>query len=68
MIKICCVCRKFEQEGQWLGEPVSPPQSVSHVYCPSCFEDFMDELDMYALQKWSKSVYTVVDAGQLLVA
>jgi len=64
MVKVCCVCRKIKQEGQWLGDKVSIGQKVSHVYCPSCFNDLMDAVDRYALQKWSRSVYMVIDAGQ----
>jgi hypothetical protein len=64
MKRVCCVCRRVEQDGQWLKNPVSAQQRVSHVYCPLCYEDLMDEIDRYALQKWNKSVYTIMNAGQ----
>ena len=68
MIKVCCVCRKSENKGQWLRETLSQHQGVSHVYCPSCFEGFMEDLDRFALKKGNKSVYTVIDTGTLLGA
>ncbi len=62
MVRVCCVCRKIEQCGQWLRTAVYPGQKVSHAYCPACFDDLMDAIDRYALQEWSRSVYTVVEA------
>lgn len=64
MTRMCCVCRKVEYEEGWKDGPVSHFQTVSHVYCPPCYEDLMDEIDRYASQKSYKSIYTIVHAGQ----
>jgi len=68
VVKVCCVCRKMEQQGQWLSNYPPSLHRVSHVYCPSCFAELMDRLDRYSLQKWNRSVYTVIETGQLLEA
>lgn len=68
MIKVCCVCGKIEQQGQWLGSPLSTRPRVSHVYCPCCFDALMDRIDRFSLQKWNRSVYTVIETGQRLGA
>ncbi len=64
MIRVCCVCRKVEKKGQWITTLSSTLQKVSHVYCPICYEDVLDKIERYALRRWNKSVYTVVDADR----
>lgn len=65
MIRMCCVCRKVENKGNWQDQPeAATEKKVSHVYCPPCYEDLMDEIDRYAMQKLTRSVYTVIHAGQ----
>jgi hypothetical protein len=68
MVKVCCVCRKFEQKGQWKNTIAITCKKVSHVYCPLCFNDLMGEIDRYAMQKWSKSVYTVIETSEPLAS
>jgi len=65
MIKVCCVCGKVERRGEWVKEKGPVRQGSSHVYCPFCYEELMDDIDRYILQRWSKSVYTVINTGQL---
>lgn len=62
MIRMCCMCRKIEQEGLWEKQQAPHTRKVSHVYCPLCYEDLMDEIDRFALQRMNKSIYTVVHA------
>lgn len=65
MERICCVCRKVEQGGQWNKTPVPVGQKVSHVYCPHCYNELLDEIERYAMQRLGKSVYTVLHAGSV---
>jgi len=66
MIRECCVCRRIENDGHWIRNYLAVAhQLVSHVYCPSCFEGFMERLDGLSRRKASKEVYTVVEAGRL---
>ena len=60
MIRMCCVCRKVEKKGSWQLEKVSHTLAVSHVYCPPCYEDLLDEIDRYAGQKLNRAIYTNV--------
>lgn len=68
MIRMCCVCQKSEFEGQWQRIPAVAAKKVSHVYCPLCYEDLMADIERFALQTLSKSVYAVVNTGQYQVA
>lgn len=68
MKRVCCVCRKVEHEGQWYEYSVATVRSVSHVYCPHCYQDLMDEIDRYALHQLSKTVYTVRTTGAMGIA
>lgn len=65
MIKVCCVCRKFEQEGQWQAKLVPFWTKVSHVYCPQCFDDFMNAIDRYTVQIYGGSNAPVIASGSL---
>ena len=42
MVRMCCVCRRVERQGQWrsLALPV-PDAVVTHGYCPECFVEAM---------------------------
>jgi len=45
MTKICCVCRKVEQNGDWHAEYVlSTADLLTHGYCPTCYDDAMEDL------------------------
>ena len=50
MTKICCVCRRVEQDNHWKNDYIfSSTERVSHGYCPLCFDVIMSELtDYYA--------------------
>ena len=63
MTRICCVCKKSEFEGQWKRMPAGAVHKMSHGYCPLCYEIVMDEIERFALQTLSKSVYAVVNTG-----
>jgi len=45
MIRMCCVCRKVEQEGRWRqGAELFRKEFVTHGYCPECFAAAMTEI------------------------
>jgi len=45
MTKICCVCSKVEQDGDWITVCVTTAtERLTHGYCPICFDDVMDDL------------------------
>lgn len=65
MIRICCVCRRREEEGQWRSEKVGRDQRVSHAYCPGCYEGLMEEIERYAIMKFNQSIYSNVYRKEL---
>ena len=45
MTKVCCVCSKVEQDGDWITDCVtSAMEQFTHGYCPACFDDEMENL------------------------
>ena len=58
MIHVCCVCKRYEIDGEWLesvGFKVSegtfnfielsiPPGQQTHGYCPICYEEITNEI------------------------
>ena len=46
MRRICCVCQRIEQEGEWRSDLfLSEDQMVTHGYCPECFGEAMAEVE-----------------------
>lgn len=48
MTKMCCVCHRAEENGEWL--PLHPGADnhdtrVTHGYCPECFAATMGQLE-----------------------
>jgi hypothetical protein len=42
MRRICCVCQRIEQEGEWRSALfLSVDEMVTHGYCPECFDEAM---------------------------
>ncbi len=56
MTRMCCICNKVEQGGQWKVCRAMPDgEPVTHGYCPDCYvkvmmeiEEFISEKGMYA--------------------
>lgn len=45
MRRICCVCQRIEQEGEWRSVLLlAEDELVTHGYCPECFEEAMAEV------------------------
>ncbi len=45
MTKICCVCSKVEEDGDWITDCVtSATKRFTHGYCPACYDDVMEDL------------------------
>ena len=62
MIRECCVCKRIEEKGTWAGNSVSAGKhAVTHVYCPECFGEMMDEVDRFFTRKACKKVFCVVE-------
>lgn len=60
MIKECCVCGRREHQGHWRRNfSTDEPCRISHGYCPSCYEEFMDRLDRLFLAR-NQAKYAVV--------
>ena len=48
MIKMCCVCRKVEEAGQWsTGHCLGENEQVTHGYCPECYAVVMTEIEQF---------------------
>jgi len=48
MTKMCCVCRKVEEEGQWsAGRCLGENEQVTHGYCPECYAVVMTEIEEF---------------------
>jgi hypothetical protein len=46
MRRVCCVCQRIEQEGEWLSALfLSVDEMVTHGYCPECFDEAMAEVE-----------------------
>lgn len=46
LTRMCCVCHKIEQEGEWLfASSLSENALLTHGYCPSCFAEAMAEVE-----------------------
>lgn len=61
MTRVCCVCNKVEQGGQWQANrslPVSEP--VTHGYCPECYIGAMAEIEEFIGEK---AICTLGSAG-----
>ena len=43
---ICCVCRKTKDLDGWLDQFIHQYKSLSHGYCPECFEKTMQQLQL----------------------
>ena len=41
---ICCVCHKTKNLDGWLDQFIHQYKSLSHGYCPECFEKTMQQL------------------------
>ena len=53
MTKICCVCSKVEQNGDWLaGCVISTGEQLTHGYCPACYEEAMEDLCQVVNQEY----------------
>lgn len=65
MIKECCVCRKRERDGAWRPEQGVAGERVSHGYCPACYEEFMERLELLFLAR-GRVGRQAVAAGPLL--
>ena len=64
MTKKCCACSKVELGELWDDIPFTEGQKISHAYCPQCYEELLVEIERFALQKLSRSAYTVAAVGQ----
>jgi len=51
---ICCVCHKTKNLDGWLDQFIHQYKSLSHGYCPECFEKTMKQL-----QRRNKENYPV---------
>ena len=48
MTRMCCVCHKVEQGGEWRDfHLVSDDIRVTHGYCPVCFAETMIQFEDY---------------------
>jgi hypothetical protein len=46
MTRMCCVCHKVEQGGEWRDlRMVSDDKRVTHGYCPVCFAETMVQIE-----------------------
>jgi hypothetical protein len=52
MTRMCCVCNKVEQGGQWQINPTLPEaEPVTHGYCPECYIGAMAEIKEFIGEK-----------------
>jgi hypothetical protein len=62
MTRMCCVCHKVEQGGEWRNlSIVSEDKRVTHGYCPVCFAETMVQIDDFID---GKAVRTFSAAGR----
>ncbi len=52
MEKICCRCKKSEQEGRWVSDKKKEKKTLSYGFCPHCYEETMAELKMAAMYEF----------------
>lgn len=52
ILRMCCVCKKIEVEGEWVGETEYPnyqekvnKHNLTHGYCPVCLEKAKKEVE-----------------------
>jgi hypothetical protein len=46
MTRMCCVCHKVEQGGEWLPlHTLAEETRVTHGYCPQCFAETMVQIE-----------------------
>ena len=46
MEKICCRCKRNEQEGRWVSVKDQEEKRFSYGYCPNCYQETMAEINM----------------------
>ena len=52
MTRMCCVCHKVEQAGEWMAlGALTKDERVTHGYCPVCFVGVMTELENFISEK-----------------
>ena len=52
MTKMCCVCHKVEEGGQWnTDRAFAEDERVTHGYCPECYAAVMAEIEGFIGQK-----------------
>ena len=52
MTRMCCVCNKVEQGGQWRANRTLPDsEPVTHGYCPECYIGAMAEIEEFIGEK-----------------
>ncbi len=42
---ICCVCRKTKDLNGWIDKFISQYKTLSHGYCPECYEETIKKID-----------------------
>lgn len=72
MLRMCCVCRRIERQGQWrsLALPVADAV-ITHGYCPECFVEAMAMIETVIARQGvgnSRNRQTAGVASALLVA
>lgn len=49
MRRMCCVCQRTEQGGQWWLLPApAEAETVTHGYCPDCHAQVMAEIRRFS--------------------
>ena len=49
MRRMCCVCQRTEQGGQWWALPAPTEfETVTHGYCPDCYAQVMAEIRRFS--------------------
>lgn len=61
MIRMCCVCHKVEDAGEWRElNALTGDKRITHGYCPECFAATMDKIEDFI---HSKAYGTLAVAG-----
>ncbi|HBI16052.1 MAG TPA: hypothetical protein DDY20_11150 [Desulfobulbaceae bacterium] len=64
MIRECCVCGKRERKGLWSRDYCPGEQvRISHGYCPVCYAEFMDRLDLLFMVRGQKKITAAAAVG-----
>jgi len=72
MLRMCCVCRRIERQGQW--RTFSPPVAdavITHGYCPECFIEAMAMIETVIARNdggRNRNRQAAGGAGALLIA